>query len=103
MWPDGCHGVEALGVQEIVFNELVVGVVAERLMIDYALLGVWTDHDPGDPQAVAVLIGTRWRDVVVEATPVIPREKDRGVLPGWTLHDRVDQPGHVGLPGADQP
>ena len=39
--------------------------------------------------------------MVVEAAPVVPGQEDRGRPPVLAVHDRVDQPGDVGLAGAD--
>ena len=58
-----------------------VGVEAERLVVDVALLGVRADHQPRHPQAVAVRVDRRRHDVVVEAAPVVPGEEDRGRAP----------------------
>src|SRR5579863_4741326 len=48
--------IDALAVEEVVFNELHVGVVTQRLMIDKTTAGVRTDHDARHPNAVAVLV-----------------------------------------------
>ena len=95
-------GIEARAVDEVVLDELRVGVEAEDLVVDVALLGVRADHDPGDAEAEAVAVDDRRHDVVVEAAPVIPGEEDRGAVPVGALHDRVDQAGDVGLAGADE-
>ena len=72
-------------------------------MVDEAAPRVRADDQPGDAQAVPVLVHVRWRDVVVEATPVVPGQEDRGAVPVGALHDRVDQARHVGLARGDQP
>src|SRR6266536_5363110 len=71
-------------------------------MVDPASPAEGTDHQPGDPQAVAVLIDLRRYDVIVEPTPVVPGDKDGRGRPIRTLHHRVHQPGHPGLTVADQ-
>src|SRR5262249_752541 len=76
--PPVCRRVEALAVEEVVFDELVVGVEAQGLVVDVTLLGVGADDDAGDAKPVAVGVHGRWNDVVIEATPVVPGEKDRG-------------------------
>jgi hypothetical protein len=71
------RGVQALSVEEVVFDELVVRVETQRLVVDVAVLGVRADDDRGDPQSVSVLIDLGRDDVVVEPTPVVPGQKDR--------------------------
>ena len=74
-------GIEPGAVEEVVLDELGVGVEAEDLVVDVALLGVGADHDPGHAQAEAVAVDDRRHDMVVEAAPVIPGEEDRGAVP----------------------
>src|SRR5436309_15694127 len=73
--------VDALATEEVVLDELDVGVEAERLMVDEALASVGADHEAGDAKPVAVAVDARRRHVVVEAAPVVPREEDRRRLP----------------------
>jgi hypothetical protein len=54
----------------------------------------------GDTETLAV--DARRLDVVVEASPVVPGEEDRGRLPVEALHDRVDQAGNEGLSGGHE-
>ena len=51
--------IEPLAAEEVVLDELRVGVEAERLMVDVAALRVGADHDPRDAQAIAVRIDRR--------------------------------------------
>ena len=48
--------VQATGRQEIVLDELQIGVVAQLLMVDVAGLRVGADDQPGHAQAVAVCV-----------------------------------------------
>lgn len=52
--------------------------------------------------AVLPLLDQRRGDVVVPATPVVPRDEDDGVGPQPTLDDRVDLVGRPFLPGLDR-
>ena len=65
--------------------------MAESLVIDVALLGVWADDEAWHSDPVAVLVDLRRGDVVVEAAPVVPGNEDRGALPVPAAHDVVDQ------------
>jgi hypothetical protein len=75
VWASVGGWVEALATEEVVFDELVVGVEAECLVVDVAAPGVGADHQSGDAESVTVLIGVRGTHVVVEAAPVIPGEE----------------------------
>ena len=75
--------VEALAAEEVVFDELVVRVEAEGLVVDVAVFGVGADDDARDAEPVAVLVDRRGDDVVVEAAPVVPGQEDRGRVPVW--------------------
>src|SRR5262249_42477390 len=71
-------GGEPGAAEEVIFDELQVGVSAERLMVDVALLGVWGDDQRGDTEPVAVPVGSPGTDIVVKAAPVVPgRERWR--------------------------
>src|SRR5579862_4941808 len=70
--------VESLPVQEVVLDELVVRVEAERLMVDIAPLCVRTDDDARNAQTIAIHVHGRRNDMVIKAAPVIPADKDRG-------------------------
>ncbi len=71
-------------------------------MVDESAPRVRADDQPGHAQPIAVLVD-RWRhDVVVPATPVIPRHEDRGRRPGSALHDAVDDLGDVRLAVAEK-
>src|SRR5439155_10805228 len=94
--------VQPLAAEEVVLDELHVGVEAQGLVVDVTVFGVGTDNDGRNAQSVTVLVDTGWDDVVVEAAPVVPRQEDRGGTPFRALHDRVDQAGHVRLAGADR-
>src|SRR5579862_1953872 len=48
--------VEALTAEEIVLDELEVGVEAERLVVDVAAAGVGADHEGRNAQAVALAV-----------------------------------------------
>jgi hypothetical protein len=89
-------------VDSVVIDDFDVGVVAEDLVVDVALLCVGADHECWDAEPVALAVDGGWFDVVVEAAPVVPAEEDRGRVPGAGAHDRVDQTGDVGLAGGDQ-
>ena len=93
--------VEPLPAEEVVLDELEVRVETQRLMVDVPLLRVRADHETRHTQAVAVLVGFRRSNVVVEAAPVVPGQEDRRRAPVRPLHDRVDQTGHVVLAHAD--
>ncbi len=82
--------VEPQTAEEVVLDELGVGVEAQDLVVDEAAPRVRRDQERGHPQAVAVLVDRRRHDVVVETAPVVPREEDRAGGPVRTSHDRVD-------------
>src|SRR5215831_18826492 len=63
--------VKTLSVQEVVFDELRVGVEAQRLMVDVPGLGVRADDHRGDAQSVSEGVDGRGNDVIVEAAPVV--------------------------------
>jgi hypothetical protein len=68
-------------VQEVVLDELVVGVEGEGLVVDVPLLRVGADHQARHAQAVAVGVHGRRCDVIVEAAPVVPgQDQARRVL-----------------------
>ncbi len=90
-------GVQPGPAQEVVLDELEVGVAAVHLVIDEAAPRVGRDDQGRDAQAVAVLVDPRRHHVVVEAAPVVPGHEDRGGLPVRALHGGVDDRGHVGL------
>src|SRR5262249_57507740 len=90
-------GIEPGAAEEVILDELQVGVAAERLVVDEAPPGVRGDDDPRDPQAVAVLVDRRGRHMVVEAAPVIPAPDDRGGVPVRALHGGGDDGGGAGL------
>ncbi len=71
-------------------------------MVDVTLFSVGADHQSRDPQAVAVHVHGGRDDVVEEATPVIPGQKDGGAVPEWAPHDGIDEPGHIRLSCAHQ-
>src|SRR6185437_3385318 len=87
--------------EEVVLDELEVRIVAELLVVDEAGLGVRAYYEPRHAQPVAADVDPRRRLVVVEATPVVPGEEDRGAVPARAAHDRVDQRGDVRLAGGD--
>ncbi len=88
--------------QEVILDELHVGVEAERLMVDVALARKWADDQSGNAQAIAVVIHRRRGHVIVETAPIVPGQKDRGALPVRALHDGIDQAGHIRLARADE-
>src|SRR5213078_3403451 len=90
-------GVEPLAVQEVVFDELVVSVERQDLVVDDALPGVGADDDAGHAEPVAVLVDYRRPHLIIKPAPVIPGQEDGGGGPVRTLHDRVDQAGDIGL------
>ncbi len=94
--------IESLPAEEVVLDELQVSIVAELLMVDVSGPRIWADHQAGHPQAVAILVDVWRHDVIVEAAPIVPREKDSGVVPTRTAHYRVDQRRHIGLPIRDK-
>src|SRR5581483_10071468 len=102
VWAAIGPGVKALATEEIVFDELDVGIKAQYLVINVSLLGIGADHETGYPQAVAIFVDTWRRDVIIEAAPVVPGKKDGRAAPVGALHDGVDKPGDVGLTFADQ-
>ena len=93
--------VDSTTAQEVVLDEPGQGVVTEPLPIDEPTPCIRADDDAGDPEAVAHTVHGGRRHVVVEAAPVVPGQEDRGRAPVPRVHDRVDQPGHVGLSGVD--
>ena len=95
-------GVKPLAAEEEILDQLHVGVVAEDLVVDVALARVGADDDAGHPQPVAVLVNHGRRDMVVEPTPVVPAEEDRGAVPVGPLHGRVDEAGRPCLARAQQ-
>ncbi len=60
-------GVEALSVEEVVFDELEVSIEGQHLVVDVARSGVGADDEGGYSKAVAVLIDGGRDDVIVEA------------------------------------
>ena len=93
--------IEAAAAEEIVLDELQVGVAAEGLVVDEPFFRVRGDHDGRHPQAVAVLVHRRGHHMVIETAPVIPGQEDRGRTPVGALHGRVDDRGDVGLAAVD--
>src|SRR5690242_1387035 len=89
--------IEAGGAEEVVFDELQVGVTGQDLVVDVAAPGVRRDDQAGHAQAVTVLVDGGRPHVIVEATPVVPGQEDRGGVPVGALHGRVDDGRHVGL------
>ena len=71
------------------FGELVADVPVEQA----------GDHEHRRPDPEAERVDLRWRDVVVEAAVIVPREEDGGVCPHRTFHDRVE---HLRGPGLAQ-
>jgi hypothetical protein len=71
-------------------------------VVDVPSPRVRADDERRHAQAVAGAVDD-WRgDVVVEASPVVPCEEDRGRAPVGALHDGVDDARDVGLPAADE-
>src|SRR5437588_158942 len=71
-------GVEPLSAEEVVLDELGVGVEAQRLVIDEPPLRVGANHECRHLQPIPVLVHVRWPDVVVEPAPIVPGHEDRG-------------------------
>jgi hypothetical protein len=71
-------------------------------MVDHAGPRPRADEQARHPQAEAVLVHDRRNHVVVEASPVVPREPDRCRVPVGPAHRRVDQAGDVRLAVADR-
>lgn len=95
-------GIKPLPVQEDIFNELQIGVVAEILMVDVPRLSVGTDDEPGDSNAVPIDIYL-WRvQMVVKSAPIIPRHEDSGAAPIRAGHDGINETGDVGLTRIDR-
>src|SRR2546421_8560636 len=92
-------GIDPLSFKKVVLNELDVGVKAQSLVVDVTLLGVRADHECRHSQSVTIRIHAWRRYMVVEPAPVVPGEEDRGGLPVWAPHDRVDEGSDVALPG----
>src|SRR5579884_4512266 len=65
--------------------------------------GIGRDDDSGHPRAETDHIETGRRDVIVEATEVVPGEKDGGVTPVTAFHHRIDYRLAPGLSDADSP
>jgi len=61
-------GIDALPVEEHIFDELQVCVETQGLVINKPLLCIRADHQPRDTQAVAVLVDRR-RDNMILTTP----------------------------------
>ncbi len=78
-------------MQKYVFYEFRIRVEAERLMIYIAAFSIGRNRDARHTQATAVLIGFRGNDMIIEAAPIAPREKNDTVLPIRPLHDGVNQ------------
>jgi hypothetical protein len=89
--------VKPLSAQEIVLDELVVGVEGHRLMVDEAAARVGADDERGHAEPVAVAAYRRRVYVVVEAAPVIPGQEDRRRAPVRAALDGVDHIGHERL------
>src|SRR5947209_17988793 len=53
--------IEPLSVQEVVLDELGVGVDAQRLVVDEATPRIRADHESGDAEPVAVFVDRRRR------------------------------------------
>jgi hypothetical protein len=90
--------IEAGAAEEVVLDELQVRVEAQHLVVDVAALRVRADDDARDAQSVAVPVDARRADVVVEPTPVVPGEEDRGRRPVGAAHDGVHDTRHIRLP-----
>src|SRR5271166_6200574 len=54
IWPSIGAGVEALSVEEVVLDELEIGIEAQPLVVDVAAAGIGADHATGNPKPVAV-------------------------------------------------
>src|SRR5438876_346135 len=70
--------IEALATQEVILDELDIGIEAQLLVVDVAMLGLGADHDAWYTEAVAVRVLPRRNDVIVEAAPVVPGEENGG-------------------------
>src|SRR5947209_6509753 len=69
--PPICLRVNPLATEEKVFDELQVGVEAQGLVVDQALLGIGANNQSRYAKTIAVLVDDRRRDVVVEAAPIV--------------------------------
>src|SRR5262249_62129739 len=58
--------VQPLAAEEVVLDELRIGVEAERLMVDEATARIGADHEPRHAQPVAEPVDVRRHDVVIE-------------------------------------
>src|SRR6478672_2497652 len=68
--------VEPLPSDEVVLDELGVGVETQGLVVDVAPARIWRDDHCWDPEAVSLAVDDGWDDMVVETAPVIPGEED---------------------------
>jgi hypothetical protein len=59
-------------------------------MIDKPSLRIGADDHGGHTDSVAYFIHPRRRNVVIEATPIVPSEKNRRAVPLRTLQDLID-------------
>ena len=71
-------------------------------MVDEPGPGVRADHETGDTEPVSLAVHGGRDHVVVEATPVVPREEDRGAVPVRAAHRGVDHAGDPCLPLPDR-
>src|SRR5579859_4613323 len=94
--------IEPRATQEIILDELEVGIKAQGLVIDEALPGIGADDQAGHTQPIAIRIYLRRLHMIIEASPIIPGEKDGATAPIWTLHHCIDQACDVGLASAYQ-
>jgi len=68
--------VESLPSDEVVLDELRVGVETQGLVVDVAPARIRRDDHCWDPEAVSLAIDDRWDDMVVKTAPVIPGKED---------------------------
>ena len=93
--------IQPLAASEIILDEFDVRVEAESLVIDEALARIRADNDSRNAQPIAKVIGSGRDDVIVETSPVVPRQENRRAAPLRRLHYGVDQMSDITLAGCD--
>jgi len=67
-------------------------------MVNISPLGKGANHNSWNTKPIAILVNYRRHYMIVETSPIIPREKNNRTVPCRTFHHGVDQFGYISLP-----